>query len=127
MGLTWLGAVIVMSVASCAKPTDTTDTRVMLTGKWNVSNTLEKKNNQSPPQIINYTGVASDFMDFQRDGNLNCVISGNVQMRKYTILSNEWLLLDADSFRIVQLMPDRLTLFRNNIAILNEYTINLTK
>lgn len=125
------GALIVLITLllflSCAKKGDITDTRVMMTGKWNVSSMLEKENTYNPPRVNNYTGHVNDFAEFGRDGTVHTFINGTERTMKYSILSNEWILMGNDSFHIVQLVPDRFTIARNIPAVLYEYTLNLTK
>lgn len=124
---TYLLFLTALCLSACAKKGDITDTRVMLTGKWKVSSMLEKVNSITPARVNNYTGSMNDYAEFKRDGYMQCSINGTTQTKKYRILSNEWLLLNADSFRIAQLMADRFTITRNEPSTLYEYTLNLTK
>jgi hypothetical protein len=102
-----------------------------LIGKWGVVNILEKEvDNGSVVYNDNYTGQASDYMEFKSDNTLSFFIDGFGLIINYKLLPNNKVEISGDTLTIQNLTASSATLYQkynNGSNSFDETTYNLKR
>jgi hypothetical protein len=84
-----------------------------LIGKWGVVNILEKEvDNGTVVYNDNYTGQASDYMEFKSDNTLSFYIDGFGLIINYKLLPNNKVEISRDTLTIQNLTANSATLYQ---------------
>ena len=83
-----------------------------LIGKWGVVNILEKEvDNGAVVYNDNYTGQASDYMEFKSDNTLSFFIDGFGLILNYKLLPGNKLEISGDTLTIQSLTANSATIY----------------
>ena len=102
-----------------------------LIGKWGVVNILDKEvDNGTVVYDDNYTGQASDYMEFKNDNTLSLFIDGSGFIINYKLLPNNKVEISGDILTIQSLTANSATLYQkddNGSNSFDETTYNLKR
>jgi len=102
-----------------------------LIGKWGVVNILVKEiDNGAIVYNDNYTGQASDYMEFKNDNTLSLFIDGSGFIINYKLLPNNKVEISGDTLTIQSLTANSATLYQkddNGSNSFDETTYNLKR
>ena len=102
-----------------------------LIGKWGVVNILVKEiDNGAIVYNDNYTGQASDYMEFKNDNTLSLFIDGSNFIINYKLLPNNKVEISGDTLTIQSLTANSATLYQkddNGSNSFDETTYNLKR
>ena len=102
-----------------------------LIGKWGVVNILVKEiDNGAIVYNDNYTGQASDYMEFKNDNTLSLFIDGSNFIINYKLLPNNKVEISGDTLTIQSLTANSATLYHkdeNGVNSYEETTYNLKR
>jgi len=102
-----------------------------LIGKWGVVNILDKEvDNGTIVYNDNYTGQASDYMEFKNDNTLSLFIDGSNFIINYKLLPNNKVEISGDTLTIQSLTANSATLYQkddNGSNSFDETTYNLKR
>ena len=93
-----------------------------LIGKWGVVNILVKEiDNGAIVYNDNYTGQASDYMEFKNDNTLSLFIDGSGFIINYKLLPNNKVEISGDTLTIQSLTANSATLYQKDDNGANSY------
>ena len=102
-----------------------------LIGKWGVVNILEKEvDNGAVVYNDNYTGQASDYMEFKSDNTLSFSIDGFSLIINYKLLPNNKVEISGDTLTIQSLTANGAILYQKDDTGSNSFeetTYNLKR
>ena len=102
-----------------------------LIGKWGVVNILDKEvDNGTIVYNDNYTGQASDYMEFKSDNTLSFSIDGFSLIINYKLLPNNKVEISGDTLTIQSLTANGATLYQKDDTGSNSFeetTYNLKR
>jgi len=102
-----------------------------LIGKWGVVNILVKEiDNGAIVYNDNYTGQASDYMEFKNDNTLSLFIDGSNFIINYKLLPNNKVEISGDTLTIQSLTANSVTLYQKDDTGSNSFeetTYNLKR
>ena len=102
-----------------------------LIGKWGLVNILEKEvDNGAVVYNDNYTGQASDYMEFKSDNTLSFSIDGFSLIINYKLLPNNKVEISGDTLTIQSLTANGATLYQKDDTGSNSFeetTYNLKR
>ena len=102
-----------------------------LIGKWGVVNILDKEvDNGTIVYNDNYTGQASDYMEFKNDNTLSLFIDGSGFIINYKLLPNNKVEISGDTLTIQSLTANSAALYQkddNGANSFDETTYNLKR
>ena len=102
-----------------------------LIGKWGVVNILEKEvDNGTVVYDDNYTGQASDYMEFKSDNTLSFNLDGFGLIINYKLLPGNKVEISGDTLTIQNLTANSATLYQkddNGTNSFEETTYNLKR
>jgi hypothetical protein len=102
-----------------------------LIGKWGVVNILVKEiDNGAIVYNDNYTGQASDYMEFKNDNTLSLFIDGSGFIINYKLLPNNKVEISGDTLTIQSLTANSAALYQkddNGANSFDETTYNLKR
>lgn len=122
-------ALATLLFSACKKDNEPT-TAQKIQAKWTFVNTVEKDFTVNPPTTATFS-FPGIFFEFRGDGKVYLSGSQGADTTTYSILSNNYILLDGDSNQIVTLNANALVLRSvdraPNGSVSYEYTQNLSK
>ena len=102
-------------VTACTKNKPEQPPAPSLIGKWGVVNILEKEiDNGTIVYNDNYTGQASDYMEFKNDNTLSLFIDGSGFIINYKLLPNNKVEISGDTLTIQSLTANSATLYQKD-------------
>ena len=117
-------------ITACSKP-ETQAPAPSLIGKWGVVNILVKEiDNGAIVYNDNYTGQASDYMEFKNDNTLSLFIDGSGFIINYKLLPNNKVEISGDTLTIQSLTANSAALYQkddNGANSFDETTYNLKR
>ena len=118
-------------VTACDKSRPAPPPAPSLIGKWGVVNILEKEvDNGTVVYDDNYTGQASDYMEFKSDNTLSFSIDGFNLIINYKLLPGNKVEISGDTLTIQNLTANSATLYQkddNGANSFEETTYNLKR
>ena len=118
-------------VTACTKDKPVQPPEPSLIGKWGVVNILVKEiDNGAIVYNDNYTGQASDYMEFKNDNTLSLFIDGSGFIINYKLLPNNKMEISGDTLTIQSLTANSATLYQkddNGSNSFDETTYNLKR
>jgi len=118
-------------VTACDKSRPAPPPAPSLIGKWGVVNILEKEvDNGTVVYDDNYTGQASDYMEFKSDNTLSFNLDGFGLIINYKLLPGNKVEISGDTLTIQNLTANSATLYQkddNGTNSFEETTYNLKR
>jgi len=100
-------------VTACTKDKPVQPLAPSLIGKWGVVNILDKEvDNGAVVYNDNYTGQASDYMEFKSDNTLSFFIDGFGLIINYKLLPNNKVEISGDTLTIQSLAANSAILYQ---------------
>jgi hypothetical protein len=108
----------ILFASSCKKdpaPAPTTQEKIL--GKWKIQRISDNDFYSGLPHITTYTGNASDYADFRKDGKVEISLYGSADTSPYGIISESkiWIYDAADIYDVKELTGTALKLYQKEI------------
>jgi hypothetical protein len=102
---------LVFSVASCKKEDKPKPTSERVLGKWSIQSLTENDHYSGQDHLSVTPGDPTDFVDFRSDGKVYSNVTGFPDTSAYTIVSNNKIMIETDSYDIKTLTDNSFVLY----------------